>query len=403
MSATVHNPDRYMSDLRQILAQGRKRIGILLGAGAPVGVKINRTSGKLDDSGEPLIPDVKNLTRIVFETIDSRSMEIISEIRKDLTPNHNIELILSRVRSFALIVGRNKLFGCDGPGFIEVAKNICTIIGNQVGVSLPEESNPYTELAGWIGGSDRKHPVEIFTPNYDLLMEEALERSGYPYFDGFSGSHEPFFDPSSIANNDLPSRWTRLWKLHGSLGWCFSKKGKLVRGKGKSTSELIYPDHLKYDQTQKLPYAAYFERLRNFLLTEDTLLISCGFSFSDSHISAALDDALGANLSASLFAFQFNKLSEENYAIDLAKKRPNISVYTSDGAMINCIEAKWSPGEYPSPNWLPIRTSFWDRKKGEEKESFLLGDYKHFSRFFALSRADQVNIPQKEALGLGAL
>jgi hypothetical protein len=38
---TVHNPDRYMADLRQILSQGRKRIGLFVGAGAPVGVKVN--------------------------------------------------------------------------------------------------------------------------------------------------------------------------------------------------------------------------------------------------------------------------------------------------------------------------------------------------------------------------
>ena len=38
---TLHNPDRLMADLRQILAQGRKRIGLLIGAGAPVAVRVN--------------------------------------------------------------------------------------------------------------------------------------------------------------------------------------------------------------------------------------------------------------------------------------------------------------------------------------------------------------------------
>ena len=41
METTVHNPDRYMGDLRQILAQGRKRIGILLGAGSPASILID--------------------------------------------------------------------------------------------------------------------------------------------------------------------------------------------------------------------------------------------------------------------------------------------------------------------------------------------------------------------------
>jgi hypothetical protein len=92
-------------------------------------------------------------------------------------------------------------------------------LGGVVNPLLPEERTPYTELAAWIGGTDRWHPIEIFTPNYDLLMEEAFERLEIPFFDGFSGSFQPFFDPSSISNDDLPPRWARLWKLHGSLGW----------------------------------------------------------------------------------------------------------------------------------------------------------------------------------------
>ena len=39
--STIHNPDRFMVDLRQILSQGRKRVGLLMGAGAPVAVKVN--------------------------------------------------------------------------------------------------------------------------------------------------------------------------------------------------------------------------------------------------------------------------------------------------------------------------------------------------------------------------
>lgn len=38
MSASVHNPDQYMAALRAISAGGRKRIGLLVGAGAPAGM-----------------------------------------------------------------------------------------------------------------------------------------------------------------------------------------------------------------------------------------------------------------------------------------------------------------------------------------------------------------------------
>ena len=61
---TVHNPDSFMVDLRQILSQGRKRIGMLIGAGAPVALKVNE-EGKVDENGHPLIPDVEGLTQAV--------------------------------------------------------------------------------------------------------------------------------------------------------------------------------------------------------------------------------------------------------------------------------------------------------------------------------------------------
>jgi len=38
MTVSVHNPDQYMASLRQIIAQGRKRIGLLVGAGASAGI-----------------------------------------------------------------------------------------------------------------------------------------------------------------------------------------------------------------------------------------------------------------------------------------------------------------------------------------------------------------------------
>ena len=116
--------------------------------------------------------------------------------------------------------------------------------------------------------------VEIFTTNYDLLFEETFERARAPYFDGFTGGREPFFDPVSVARGDLPPRWTRLWKLHGSLGWCPGESDDVIRTGKSSHTHLVFPEHLKYDQTQKAPYTALLDRLKAFLSTSDTLLIS---------------------------------------------------------------------------------------------------------------------------------
>jgi len=400
METTIHNPDRYVGDLRQILAQGRKRIGILIGAGAPASICYDKERSTLSSDGRPLIPTTKDLTESVLNSLDESDQKVISDISVELEKNPNIEMILSRIRSFAGIVGSCSIHGCDGDRFCELAKRICQAIGNVVNPCLPEGKNPYTELAAWIGGTDRWHPIEIFTPNYDLLMEEAFERFEIPFFDGFSGSYQPFFDPPSISNDDLPARWARLWKLHGSIGWAENGAGGIIRGKGRSATNLIYPDHLKYDKIKKLPFTALFDRLRKFLTTPDTLLITCGFSFSDPHILAVIEESLAANPAGSVFALQYGTLSDEKPSCALASKRPNMSVYAKDGAMINCIAALWRPGEMPNQDWEVIRSSFWGQKGSETEKSFLLGDFTAFARFCSLTQAEQIIIEdEKEPKG----
>ena len=218
-----------------------------------------------------------------FETLNGLWDGILAALE-----NPNIETILSRVRSLAGVIGKAKVHGLDGIGFKELGDAICTEIGKIVNQDLPAGPSPYTEIVAWITGADRPHPVEIFTTNYDLLFEQALERSKTPYFDGFSGANEPFFDPSSVASNDLPSRWVRLWKLHGSLGWTTNAKKEVIRAGQRCATHLVFPEHLKYDQTQKAPYSALFDRLRAFLMTPDILLIAKCFSFEDAHISGSL-------------------------------------------------------------------------------------------------------------------
>jgi hypothetical protein len=241
----------------------------------------------------------------------------------------------------------------------------------------------------WITGTDRPHPIEIFTTNYDLLFEQAMERSKTPYFDGFSGANEPFFDPSSVANNDLPSRWVRLWKLHGSVSWGTNKKNEVIRVGQRQATHLIYPEHLKYDQTQKAPYSALFDRLRAFLMTPDTLLVATGFSFADAHISARIDECLAANPNASVFAFQFKNLSDEIYASAIARRRSNMSVYARDQAFINGVAAPWLPGNPPTRDWYSVRESYWTEGTGETAGCFELGRFDRFARFFASAGSTQ--------------
>lgn len=371
-----------MAALRTIIAQGRKRVGILVGAGAPAGMK-------KDDGTWPLIPAVAGLTSQIMTAIEPTYKVQIEGLKRD-SKKHDIETMLSRIRSLSTVIGTTKVHDLDGDGYKVMAETICGEIGKIVNVRLPAKTSPYSELVSWITGASRAHPVEIFTTNYDLLFEEAFERAQAPYFDGFSGSREAFFDPASVSDDSLSPRWSKLWKLHGSLGWKANERGEVVRTGQTDATHLIFPEHLKYDQTQKAPYAALLDRLRTFLASEDTLLVSIGFSYADAHIAARVSEALAANLASSVFAFQYQTLDKENCAVELAIKRSNFSVYARDKAVINGVPAAWAtPVDLPTKDWGPIRDSYWTPSIAGGVHEFQLGAIDAFARFFANSRSPQ--------------
>ncbi|MET3591802.1 hypothetical protein ABID26_001186 [Mesorhizobium shonense] len=336
-----------------------------------------------------MIPAVAGLTDKVLTAIGPVYGQQIAGLKSGLL-KHDIETILSRVRALGDVIGTTKVYDLDGDGYRQMAQAICIEIGKIVQVRLPNTTTPYSELVSWITGAPRSHPVEIFTTNYDLLFEEAFERARAPYFDGFTGAREAFFDPASVSGDQLSNRWTRLWKIHGSLGWKANAQGEVVRTGQTDATHLIYPEHLKYDQTQKAPYSSLLDRLRAFLATEDTLLVSIGFSYADAHISARVDEALAANPSASVFAFQFQTLDKEINAVELASRRSNFSVYARDKAVISGIAAEWqAPGELPTKDWGPIRASYWSAPAAGGSSEFRLGAIEDFARFFANSRSPQ--------------
>ena len=189
-----------------------------------------------------------------------------------------------------------------------------------------------------------------------------------------------------------------MWKIHGSLGWEV-KPDAIIRTGSRKAAQLIYPDHLKYEQIARQPYSALFERLRDFLTTPDTILMCSGFSFFDAHISAVLDEALSANPHTAVLAFQFKPLEEEELAVKLALRRPNLSVYARDGAVIFGVKGHWKPGEPPTDEWKSIRRTFW-QSSGDGGSQFILGDFSRLARFFALTQAtDILTGPEERADG----
>ncbi|MCI4174446.1 hypothetical protein [Dickeya dianthicola] len=118
---TFHNPDRFMSDLRQVLSQGRKRIGLLIGAGAPLAVRVNENN-QIDPQGSSLIPGVEELTIRAISGLSGNQAAAVDAIKKSLDDKANIESILSRIRLLQQALGDTEVQGLDSDGYKELGR-----------------------------------------------------------------------------------------------------------------------------------------------------------------------------------------------------------------------------------------------------------------------------------------
>ncbi|KAB2907013.1 MAG: SIR2 family protein [Dechloromonas sp.] len=392
--APTHCPYKQANLLQQALSPNKMRVGFLLGAGCPVSIRVDKAGGGTD----PLIPDIANLTAIVRSKLeaDPTHRAAFADISKRLKDSGkaapNIEEILTHIRALVDIVAGSTIDGLAKDALSGLDDKICQITTEIVGAKLPGDGTPYHHLAAWIGGIQRAHPVEIFTPNYDLLAEQALEQCRVPYFDGFVGSCDTFFDVASIEQDKLPPRWSRLWKLHGSINWWRTSDGNVVRHSGASADgskgrQMIYPSHLKYDQSRRLPYLAMLDRLKSFLANGQAVLITCGYSYADQHLNEVILQGLSGNPTAVCFGMLFGERTGYAEAVSRAKRHPNLSLLAADGAVLNTIDRNWRTGSKEEHPWHGVAVNVGDMsprtKAPADQCKFLLGDFKAMGLFLA--------------------
>lgn len=300
------DPSRQLNSLKQILVQDKASIGFLLSAGCGVAVR---------NGEDPLIPDIDGLTKAVTEVLDSGECKaslktVLGHFEEDKKDSPNVEDLLSHIRSLDQVAGCGEVRGLKSTDLQKMEESICAAIAAQVDKNLPSRKTPHHHLARWTRSTPRSRPVEIFTTNYDLLLEEALEDCAVPYFDGFIGSKRAFFDLPAMEHDKLPPRWARLSKLHGSVNWELVDDRQVVRHRPDVNTGklLIHPSHLKYDQSRRMPYLAMMDRLRAFVSRKQAFLVICGYSFGDGHINEAIAEGLRGNPNATAFALQFGGL-----------------------------------------------------------------------------------------------
>lgn len=142
---------------------------------------------------------------------------------------------------------------------------------------------------------------DIFSLNYDTVVEASLDHLRISYVDGFRGTNRAWFEPEVFDKVEGSSPFFRVFKLHGSINWTRDDEGHVRRGRNANEDAsgepvVVYPSEQKYLQTQYGVYETLISLFRNRMRQTgaNNCLVVLGYSFNDEHINEAIIDAIVA-------------------------------------------------------------------------------------------------------------
>jgi len=158
--------------------------------------------------------------------------------------------------------------------------------------------------------------ANLFTTNYDMAFDYALDNLGVHYINGFMGVHNRCFRPE-VYDYDLyypgqsvtgkvyrAEKVLKYYKIHGSLSWVATKPNvsntygiKEIplnnEFKVEGDNELmVYPCVSKKSFTLDLPYSELFRQFSQTINQPQSVLFCVGYSFYDEHINDIIKQAL---------------------------------------------------------------------------------------------------------------
>lgn len=204
-----------------------------------------------------------------------------------------------------------------------------SILRSEAGITMAEEhkreqafNTLVTFLMSFASRTGVRDRLNIFTTNYDRLIEAGAELAGLHLLDRFLGNLMPIFRSSRL---DLDMHYNppgirgeprylegvaRYTKLHGSVDWL--QTGKDIRrfglpfgadsvepylkapGLGETTAHqlMIYPNAAKDRETADYPYVELFRDLAAAVCRPNSTMVTYGYSFGDEHINRVIRDML---------------------------------------------------------------------------------------------------------------
>lgn len=171
----------------------------------------------------------------------------------------------------------------------------------------------------------------VFTTNYDLFNERAMDRLALPYANGFSGVVERRFNPATFRyalaeQLDIANRkWSAvdgfvyLCKLHGSISWTEDGHGLfpiIERWPQDEPSKvMIFPTPAKQNSSLGSPYSDLFREFQSRIVREQSVLVTMGYAFGDEHLNNIVYQAL------TVPTFRLIVFADPDGAGDVAKLR----------------------------------------------------------------------------------
>lgn len=367
---STHQITPFVNGLSAKLATRSRHVCILLGAGA------SKACG---------LPDINDLQNQITKELDGEEQDFFE---RQLAKQRNLEQILSRLRRIDALLDSDieQVDRLTAQHARNLDNKVCQLIVKALDIKESKLS-PMLHFVAWAGRADYKLPVEVFTTNYDLTLETALELHSVPYFDGFIGALRARFHTELVEakvediHNWLPSFLLRVWKLHGSVNWEWvnESKAEVVRlgtAVGDETPAAIYPSDAKYDESRRVPFIVLQDRFRRALHQPETLMIISGYSFNDEHINEMIYSAIKRRPRSEYIAFCFDNIPET--LEEVATTSPNLQAVGKSKAILNGVLGKWKKPELDS-----VPCYLWNT------EGFSLVNFANLASYLAKSSASQ--------------
>jgi hypothetical protein len=324
------------------------------------------------------LPDISGLEKKVLSSLSSEEQAAF----KDQLEGRDLKQALSRLRRITTLLdgGDGKVDGLTSKEAAKLDRAVCRCIVSALDLK-DIDNEPMLKLAAWAARADYLLPLELFTVNYDLLLETALEALGVPYFDGFSGALRAQFrteivEADANASDGLPAFLVRVWKLHGSVHWAWEDTEVVRLGAPVADQQpaAIYPSDAKYDESRRVPFVVLQDRFRRAMQHPETLMIVSGYSFRDDHLNEMLFDAAQHRPRSEFAVFCHGEIPD--ILAEKATSAPNLQALAGKEAIIGGVRAAWSvPADVPEDLWTG--------------DAFGLSDFGRLATFLARSSPPQ--------------